>query len=197
MEAYETLVKFVQEWGYWAVFVGSLVEGESVILTASAMARLGHLSIYKVGIIAFTGTLIADQILYLVGWYYGDSIFERFPSLRAKSARTFELLHKYDTLFIIACRFVYGIRVTSSIIIGAAGVKPWRFVPLNFLSAAIWAIISCTGGYLLGHVILEIFEHFDTVQKYFIGGLVLIAAVVYVMIKIRNYIKQKKESQHV
>lgn len=197
MEAYETLVKFVQEWGYWAVFVGSLVEGESVILTASAMARLGHLSIYKVGIIAFTGTLIADQILYLVGWYYGDSIFERFPSLRAKSARTFELLHKYDTLFIIACRFVYGIRVTSSIIIGAAGVKPWRFVPLNFLSAAIWAIISCTGGYLLGHVILEIFEHFDTVQKYFIGGLVLIAAVVYVIIKIRNYIKQKKESQHV
>lgn len=192
MEAYETLVKFVQEWGYWAVFFGSLVEGESVILTASAMASLGHLSIYKVGIIAFTGTLIADQVLYLVGWHYGDSIFERFPSLRAKSARTFELLHKYDTLFIIACRFVYGIRVTSSIIIGAAGVKPWRFIPLNFLSAAIWAIISCTGGYLLGHVILEIFEHFDTVQKYFIGGLVAIAAVIYVIIKIRHHIKQKK-----
>ena len=192
MEAYEILVKFVQEWGYWAVFFGSLVEGESVILTASAMARLGHLSIYKVGIIAFTGTLIADQALYLVGWYYGDSIFERFPSLKKKSARTFELLHKYDTAFIIACRFVYGIRVTSSIIIGAAGVKPWRFIPLNFLSAAIWAIISCTGGYLLGHVVLEVFEHFDTVQKYFIGGILGIAVFVYAFVRIKRYLKQKK-----
>jgi membrane protein DedA with SNARE-associated domain len=188
----ETFVNFVQEWGYLAVFLGSLVEGESVILTASAMARLGHLSIYKVGIIAFTGTLIADQVLYLVGWYYGDSIFERFPSLKEKSARTFELLHKYDTLFIIACRFIYGIRVTSSIIIGAAGVKPWRFIPLNFLSAAIWAIVSCTAGYLLGYVVLEAFEHFDTIQKYLIGSVLGIASLIYAVIKIKHYLKQRK-----
>ncbi len=192
MDAYAVLVKFVEEWGYLAVFFGSLVEGESVILTASAMARLGHLSIYKVGIIAFTGTLIADQVLYFVGWYYGDAIFERFPSLKKKSARTFELLHKYDTAFIIACRFVYGIRVTSSIIIGAAGVKPWRFIPLNFLSAAIWATISCTAGYLLGYVVLEAFEHIDTIQKYFIGGILGIVALIYAVIQIKRYRRRKK-----
>ncbi len=188
----ETFIEFVRNWGYWAVFLGSLVEGESVILTASAMARLGHLSIYKVGIIAFTGTLIADQVLYLVGWYYGDALFFRFPSLKKKSARTFELLHKYDTLFIISCRFIYGIRVTSSIIIGAAGVKPWRFIPLNFLSAAIWAVISCTAGYLLGYVVLEAFEHFDTIQKYFIGGVLGLATLIFAVVKIRHYLKCRK-----
>ncbi|MES2608290.1 MAG: DedA family protein [Pseudomonadota bacterium] len=192
MEAYAVLVKFVEEWGYLAVFLGSLVEGESVILTASAMARLGHLSIVKVGVIAFMGTLIADQVLYFVGWYYGDAIFERFPSLKKKSARTFELLHKYDAAFIIACRFIYGIRVTSSIIIGAAGVKPWRFIPLNFLSAAIWAAVSCTAGYLLGHVVLEVFENFETVQKYFIFGVLGLLALIFAFFKIRHYCKKKK-----
>lgn len=187
----EAFIEFVHNWGYLAVFLGSLIEGESIILTASAMARLGHLSIVKVGFIAFMGTLIADQVLYFVGWYYGDSIFERFPSLKKKSTRAFELLHKYDALFIIACRFIYGIRVTSSVVIGAAGVKPSRFIPLNFISAAVWAVISCTGGYMLGAVMLEAFEYFDMVQKYFIFGVLGMLVLIFSLVQIRHYLKRK------
>jgi membrane protein DedA with SNARE-associated domain len=186
-------IEFVQQWGYWAVFLGSLVEGESVILTASAMARLGHLNIYKVALIAFCGTLIADQGLFFVGRYYGDAIFTKFPTLKQKSTKAFELLHKYDAAYIIACRFIYGIRTLSPIVIGAAGVKPARFIPLNFISALVWATISCTGGYLLGEVMLKIFEYFFMAQQYLIaavvGGLVLIFAGMY----IRRYLKEKKK----
>ena len=188
----EAFIDFVHDWGYIAVFLGALVEGESVILTASAMASLGHLSIIKVAIIAFIGTLIADQGLYLVGWFYGDRLFARFPKLKQKSARAFELLHKHDVLFIIACRFIYGIRIISPIVIGAARVKPLRFMPLNFVSAAVWASISCTGGYMLGAVMLEAFQYFHMVQKYLIFGVIGLLALIFSIMQIRSYCKKKK-----
>ncbi|MDP3372070.1 MAG: DedA family protein [Candidatus Paracaedibacteraceae bacterium] len=189
----DTFVDFVQNWGYLAVFLGSLIEGESVILTASAMARLGHLNIFKVGIIAFAGTLIADQLLYFVGWFYGDAIFERFPKLKENSVRAFEYLHKYDARFIIASRFIYGIRITSSIVIGAAKVKPTRYVPLNFISAVIWAVVSCGGGYLLGEVMLSAFQYFELVQKYIFYAVIGVLAFGFSILKIRHYSKNKKK----
>ncbi len=174
----EQFIAFVQEWGYWAVFFGSLIEGESVILTASSMAFAGYLSLYKIMIIAFFGTLIADQALYALGRVYGPTIFERFPKLSKSSEKAFSLLHKYDVWFIIVSRFIYGIRITSAIVIGAAGISPKRYIPLNILSAIIWTLVSCISGYLLGDVMISIIENFETIQKYFFSGLLVVAVLI-------------------
>lgn len=174
----EKFIAFVQDWGYWAVFLGSLVEGESVILTASAMASQGYLSLPKIMIIAFFGTLFADQALFFVGRKYGPSLFERYPRLKLPSDKAFKLLHKMDSWFILSFRFIYGIRIVSPIVIGAAGISPQRFLPLNFISAIIWTIISCVGGYMLGDVMLNILENFHTYQKYFLMGVAGIACII-------------------
>jgi membrane protein DedA with SNARE-associated domain len=174
----EQFISFVQEWGYWAVFFGSLIEGESVILTASSMAAAGYLSLPKIMIIAFLGTLTADQVLYAVGRAYGPSIFEKFPRLNKSSEKAFKLLHRYDALFIIVSRFVYGIRITSAVVIGAGGVPPHRYIPLNFISAFIWTLVSCLGGYMLGDVMISIIENFELVQKYLLIGLFIFVILV-------------------
>lgn len=164
----EAFIAFVQEWGYVAVLLGSLVEGESVILTASFMAYQGHLSLPKIMIIAFFGTLIADTTLFFVGRFYGKKFFKKFPSIQDRSKKAFDLLHRWDIWFILSFRFIYGIRTISPIVIGAARVKPKRFLPLNFLAAVIWTIISCVGGYLLGGTFEVIVENFDSLKKYFV-----------------------------
>jgi membrane protein DedA with SNARE-associated domain len=181
----ESLQEIVTNYGYWAVFLGSLVEGESVILTASAFARNGTLSIYKVVTIAFIGTTIADQLLYWLGWHYGDSIFNRFSKLKEPSEKAFRLLKKYDVGFIIACRFIYGIRVASAIAIGAAKIPPKRFVPLNILSAAIWSIVSCSAGYALGILVLKIFDEVENFQKIIFWGLGGIAVFIFITLKLK------------
>ena len=162
----ENFVWFVKNWGYLAVFLGSLVEGESVILTASAMASFGHLSIWKIMIIAFIGTLIADQFLYYVGRLYGATIFDKWPALRKSTEKAFKLLNKYDVLFIILCRFIFGVRITSAVVIGASGIPPTRFTPLNVLSAAVWTVISCTGGYLLGETMEKIMHYLTAIDLF-------------------------------
>ena len=188
--AMDHIVTFIKDWGYWAIFLGSLVEGESVILTASSLAALGYFNIKKVMLIAFFGTLLADQMLYYLGYFKGEVIFKRFPSLRQPADKAFSMLHKYDTWFILSCRFIYGIRIISSIVIGAARVQPWRFMILNMIAAAIWAVVSCMAGYLLGDIVCEWLAHFESWQKFFIIGGVAVA--VFTLLTIRRRRKKKK-----
>ena len=142
--------QIINDYGYIAVFIGSLVEGESVILTAGAMSYHGLLSLPGIMIVAFFGTFIADQVLYVLGRKYGDKFFQRWPKYQGHTDKAMRLLQKYDTLFILSYRFVYGFRVVGSAIIGMCGVPPRRFFILNGIAAIIWSILSCSAGYFIG-----------------------------------------------
>jgi membrane protein DedA with SNARE-associated domain len=148
--------EFIKEWGYIAVFLGSLVEGEAVILTSSALAACGYLSIYKVFVITFATTVVVDQILFWVGYRVGTEwLIKRFPRLSKARSKVFALLHKMDIMFIFAFRFIYGIRIISPIVIGSAKVKPSRFSIYNTLSGFTWAAVSCFIGYIVADVVMD------------------------------------------
>ena len=158
---------FISKWGYLAVFLGSLIEGESVILTAGFLASQGYLALYKIILVSFVGTVFADQALFFLGHWSGDWILNRFPSTQKPAARAFRLLHKYNTLYILTFRFIYGIRIISPVIIGAAGISFLRFAVLNVIAAAIWASLSCSAGYVFGEMLMT---HFTPIQRFFILG---------------------------
>ena len=143
-------MEFIEKYGYLAVFLGSLIEGESVILTAGVLAQKGYLSLWGVMLVAFMGTLLADQLLFHLGRAHGNRLLARWPSLEAKASRALSLLGRYNTLYILSFRFIYGIRVISPVIIGMSGVTFKRFSILNVIAAFIWSVLSCLAGYALG-----------------------------------------------
>jgi membrane protein DedA with SNARE-associated domain len=178
---------FIQDWGYLAVFLGSLVEGESVILTAGFLASQGYLSLPKIILISFAGTLIADQLLFFVGHHFGLRAIQRFPKLEAPSQRAFELLHKYDTAYILSFRFIYGIRVISPVIIGAAGVGFRRFALLNVIAAAIWSVLSCSAGYFFGDFLMN---RITPAQRILVLGGITVGLLLWALWKFRKRICQ-------
>lgn len=179
-----------ETWGYLIVFLGSMIEGESIIIPACIFSYNGHLSITKIMIIAFTGTLIADQGLYYIGRYYGKRIIKKFPRFKSPSERAFKLLHQWDYKFILSFRFIYGIRFISPIVIGAAKYPPRRYIPLNFIAAVAWTLISCGVGYFLGSII-EIIGY-AIVEKYmFRFSIFLLASVLLI-----GYFAWKKLHHH-
>jgi membrane protein DedA with SNARE-associated domain len=173
----ESFLAFVHEWGYIAVFLGAIVEGETVILTASALAALGYLNLYNIMGITFCTTVVVDQGLFLIGRRYGPAFFERFPKLRPRADRAFRLLHRFDKWFILSFRFIYGIRVISPIVIGAAGVEHKRFAPLNVLSALIWTTVSCYSGYMMGDVLERLLKNLEIVKHYVMIGLAIAVSI--------------------
>jgi membrane protein DedA with SNARE-associated domain len=188
----EYLIDFIKDWGYIAVFLGSLVEGESVILVACFMAHLGYLSLPKIMIIAFCGTLFADQALYYVGRYYGQAIIQKFHRLHAPANRAFKLLHSWDIWFILSFRFIWGIRTISPIVIGSSGISPQRYTPLNILAAVIWTLISCIGGYMLSGVIEDIGLH--VIKRYFGYFTIGIIILVVGFIALKRWMKSRLET---
>ncbi|MDF3033984.1 MAG: hypothetical protein K0R76_938 [Alphaproteobacteria bacterium] len=174
------LIDIIKDWGYIAVFLGSLVEGESVILVACFMAHLGYLSLTKIMVIAFCGTLFADQALYYVGRHYGQTLIQKYHRLHAPANRAFKLLHSWDIWFILSFRFIWGIRTISPIVIGSSGISPRRYTPLNFIAAVVWTVISCVGGYMLSGVIEDI--GLQTIKQYFgyftMGAVILVLAFI-------------------
>ena len=185
----ESFLAFVQEWGYIAVFLGAIVEGETVILTSSALAALGYMNIYKIMAITFCTTVVVDQILFQIGRRYGPTFFERYPKLRPRANKAFHLLHRFDRWFILSFRFIYGIRVISPIVIGAAHVSPKRFAPLNILSGLIWTVVSCYSGYMMGDVLEKLLKNLETAKHYF-----MIAVTVAAVIAIGYYFWKKRKS---
>lgn len=175
----EAVEHFVREWGYWAVFLGACVEGESVILLACYFASQGHLSWPGIISLAFVATLVADQGLFLVGHYHGPKIFKRFPILKTKSQRVFDLLHRFDTWFILSFRFIYGIRVASPLILGASGLPLGRFARLNVVAAIIWTAVSFSFGYVFAQSIHGLLERFSTIKPYLIGGGVALVFIIW------------------
>ncbi|MDR0640640.1 MAG: VTT domain-containing protein [Holosporales bacterium] len=150
------ITEFVKDWGYVAVFLGSLVEGEVILLTASAFAAGGYLSIYRIFVIAFITTILADQLLFFLGYKTGsDWLTKRFPKLTKARGKVFNLLHKMDIFFIFSFRFIYGIRTISPLIIGSAKIKPSRFVIYNILSGICWAAAGCTLGYTVADALSD------------------------------------------
>lgn len=151
----DSLQSYIENWGYVAVFLGSLVEGESVILVAGFLAHEGYLSLPKIIMVSFLGSLIADQTSYFVGRYYGNSLIAKFPVLKPSADKAFLFLKRYDNLFILSCRFIYGVRTISPFVIGASGVGVLRFVVLNFIAAVIWSISSCTIAYYFAYIVMD------------------------------------------
>lgn len=188
---FEQLLNWFAEYGYWIVFLGSLIEGESVILTAGYLASLGKLNLYLIMLIAFIGTLIADQSTFYIGHKYGKNFIDKYAFLKKNSERVNRLLHEYDAWFIMLMRFVYGIRIAGPIIVGASGLSPKRFAYLNVPSAAVWSILSCSAGYVLGESIEWALANKDIVYKYFLIFLVSATVLIYSFIKGYRYIMSK------
>lgn len=141
---------FIQKWGYLTLFLGALIEGESVVLTISAMAYAGKFYLPKVMLIAFLGTFIADQALFYLGRYFGARLFARFPKLEKSTAKAFKFLAKYDVPFILIFRFIYGIRIISPVVIGSSKISVAKFTLFNLLAAMLWVFVSCYIGYFIG-----------------------------------------------
>jgi membrane protein DedA with SNARE-associated domain len=139
--------------GYGVVFVGTFLEGESILVLGGVAAAYGYLSFPVVVAIAILGGFLGDQLFFFVGRRYGDRVLARFPSVSAKVPRVQALLRRWDILAVILIRFLYGLRIAGPIVIGSCRIAPWRLALFNFIGALIWAPLVAGIGYVAGQAL--------------------------------------------
>jgi membrane protein DedA with SNARE-associated domain len=140
---------------YLVILVWTFLEGETVVLITGAAISGGavHLSVWLLALFAFLGSFGGDQAWFYIGRTYGTPLLKRWPTMASKVEFAFTLLRRQETLFILAFRFIYGLRNISPFIIGMTGVPRTKFIVLNLIAAAVWANTFAWGGYSLGKVL--------------------------------------------
>lgn len=179
----------IQSYGYWAVAAGTFLEGETVLLAASAAAARDYLRLPLVIAIAAVFGFLGDQLFFLLGQRYGARLIARFPSLEARITRVQALLKRHDAPLILIIRFLYGLRVAGPIAIGTSGVHWGRFAAFNFAGAVLWAVIVGSVGYGLGRGLsrlLPLLGDFDADE---IWALVAIVGII-VLLQIGRHMRR-------
>jgi membrane protein DedA with SNARE-associated domain len=145
-----TIVAFLARYGYLAVFLGTFIEGETILLLGGLAAHRHYLELWGVLAAGFAGSLAGDQLYFQLGRRRGRPFLERRPRWRVGAVRVQELLRRHETGLILGFRFLYGLRVVTPLVLGTSGVPPWRFALLNSLGAAAWTTTVVLVGYGLG-----------------------------------------------
>lgn len=140
----------INNYGYLAVFVGALMEGETILILAGLAVHLGYLKLPQVIVIASVATIFCDQCVYFMGNTFGKGFLEKRPKFKARTAPFRALLKRYQNLAVFGFRFMYGMRIIAPFVIGMSGIAVQRFVILNIISAFFWTIVFCAGGYFFG-----------------------------------------------
>ncbi|EBK1321127.1 DedA family protein [Salmonella enterica] len=168
----------ITHYGYAALVIGSMAEGETVTLLGGVAAHQGLLKFPLVAAAVALGGMMGDQLLYLLGRCYGGKILRRFPRYHTKIRRAQKMIQRHPYLFVIGTRFMYGFRVVGPLLIGASRLPPKIFLPLNIVGALIWALLFTTLGYLGGEVIAPWLHDLDQHLRH---GVWLILAIVLVV----------------
>lgn len=168
------LADLLREYGYYAVFLGTFLEGETVLVMAGFAAHGGYLQLPWVIAVAVAGGTLGDQLYFYLGRRYGHRMLVRMPRLRRRVARVKVLLRRYHLPLILSIRFMYGLRTVGPFAFGVSRLGRVRFFVLNLAGALLWAPLVGGAGYLFGSV-LELF--LADLRRYEVALLALMAGV--------------------
>lgn len=177
---------FVLSYGYLAVFVGTFLEGETILLAAGFAAHRGLLDWPLVVLIATLGGTLGDQLAFLLGRWKGNALIERFPALAKHKPRVHELLERHAVAFILTVRFLYGLRIAGPLLLGSSRVPALRFAVLKMIGAALWAATITSAGYSFGLAIDAFFADLKRFEEIILVTILALGALFWLWRKSRS-----------
>jgi len=183
------LISLLSTYGYLALFIGTFLEGETILIIAGFAAYNGHMSLPLAILVAFAGSFAGDQTAFYVGRYNKSFLQKRLKKWECRIERVHRLLEKHQILVLISFRFFYGFRNITPFAVGTSNISPLRFFVLNGIGAGIWAISFGVGGFYLGDVL----ERFLQEAKWWVaGGLLAVIILVWVIKTVRNRLRKPR-----
>ena len=76
----EQLSGFIKDYGYFALFVGTFLEGETILVLGGLAAAAGDLDLGWVIVVAFCGSLAGDQTVFFIGRFLGTRLLARLTA---------------------------------------------------------------------------------------------------------------------
>jgi membrane protein DedA with SNARE-associated domain len=158
------LATFIATYGALVVFVGSGLEGETTAIMGGFLAHQGVIDGRWVFLAAFLGAFTADQALFFIGRRFADHPLVMRLRGKPMFAKALARIEASPNAFILAFRFLYGLRTVGPVAVGVSAISIRRFAILNVLAALLWAALTTGIGYTCGRTIEVLFGRFRAIE---------------------------------
>ncbi|WP_414501983.1 DedA family protein [Zymobacter sp. IVIA_5232.4 C2] len=165
---------WLQHYGYLAVLLGCLLEGETVVILAGIAVHKGLFSLPMLMGVVWFGGMLGDVVLYLMGHFFGQRLLDKLSWRKGRVRKVQGMIRRHQHSVIFGVRFLYGLRIVGPIVIGTSGVPIRTFLFFNLLGAAVWAVLFTLLGYLIGPAVLKAYAQVEQYQGWVWGGITLL-----------------------
>jgi len=186
------MYELLQSYGLWAVFFGTMIEGDLTLLLAGVLARAGVFSFGEALLVGTAGGFVGDAISYWIGARFRERASNSRVFKRARP-RIEKLMAKFGVLSVFIVKYIYGLRTTSAIFWGLAHFGFLRFAWLTVASCAVWVGVLAGLGYTFASGIDTLIGGLEQIQV-----ILLVAAIIVVTVYIitrfeKRVIEEDKE----
>ena len=169
--------ELVGQYGPWAVFFLTMVEGDITLLLAGVLAHGQAFGEYSFGMVLLAGTLggvVSDNAAYFLGRGARTGVAD-YRFYRAARPRLERLMGTFGPLSIFLSKYTYGLRWASCIFYGVVHMPYTRFLLLSFASCFVWVLTLAGVGYFFHSAIYNLIGDIHNLS-YFL--LVVVVAVI-------------------
>jgi membrane protein DedA with SNARE-associated domain len=175
----------IHQYGYYAVLIGTLLEGETILVLAGIAAHQGYLNPLLVWLTAIAGAILGDQLFYFLGHRYGAQLLQRFPAWATRALKVRQLIARYHAPVIVILRFTYGVRTIGPMLVGMSAVTPLQFSVWNTLGAVLWATLIVVASYLFGDALHWLLRNIQHIEVWILLGIAAIGALTWLVVRWR------------
>jgi membrane protein DedA with SNARE-associated domain len=149
---------YFSAFGPFVILAGAAFEGQTAVIAGGVIARNGVISPLLAVAAAAFGSGVLDYVLFVLGRSFRRSGFVRRVSRKPAFAKALGLIERYPIGFILAFRFLYGLRAAGPVAVGVTTISTPLFALLNALGAVIWAAVFVGLGYLFGPAVMTVLD---------------------------------------
>ncbi len=173
------LGSLAQTYGYPVVILGTMLQGEAVLLVFGFLAHQGYLSPWILILVAAVAAMFGDTTYFFIGRHYGERFLAHFPrGIRSPLHMARNLAEHHPNKVLLFMRFFFGMRILMPVVCGMSSIKTNRFFRYNVPTAFVWAGIFVGAGYLFGTAARKVVRDIENAELFLILGL-FVAAYLY------------------
>ena len=189
-----TFLQIIYDNAYLILLFAASMNSAVVAILGGIAAHAGHLSLWMEMIILVVGSKFFMQIYFHIGQRGAQYFQQSSKAEHPKIKKILRLIEKHNHLYILAYRFLPGLRFLSPYIIGMTHIKTKDFILWDTLGAIIWGVTFTLIGYLCGSIAMHVFhevKHYENIA--FI--IVIAIAVIWALWRWLRYNPEIREYQ--
>ena len=169
----------LHKFGYLAVFIGTFLEGEAILVMAGFFAQRGYLALAPVALAACLGAYTGHVFWFWLGRSQGVKLLDRFPRMKRHFGRGIRMFERYGAPAIFITQWLYGLRITCAVIIGISRISTAKFLIYEAITCVVWAIIISCAGYFFGQAVEKVLGRAAHIEKWGLLALVVVGAGIW------------------